>query len=56
MVPITEQVGQIVKDHFTGVSKMVDVGSRTQRPIKGFFLAGLRATQLHGKENDFPKT
>lgn len=36
MVPITEQIGQIVKDHFTDASKMGDVGSRVQRPVKVF--------------------
>lgn len=34
-----EQVGQIVQDHFTGVSKMVDVGSGAQRPVKDYLLS-----------------
>ncbi len=34
-----EQVGQIVTDHFTGVSKMVDVGSGAQRPVKDYLLS-----------------
>ncbi len=34
-----EQVGQIVTDHFTLVSKMVDVGSGAQRPIKDYLLS-----------------
>jgi len=34
-----EQVGQIVTDHFTGSSKLVDVGSGAQRPVKDFLLS-----------------
>jgi len=34
-----EQVGQILMDHFTDASKMVDVGSGAQRPIKDYLLS-----------------
>jgi DNA-damage-inducible protein D len=34
-----EQVGQILTDHFTDTSKMVDVGSGAQRPIKDYLLS-----------------
>jgi len=34
-----QQVGQTVTDHFTGVSKMIDVGKGAQRPVKDYLLS-----------------
>jgi len=34
-----EQVGQIVSDHFTGVSKMIDVGKGAQRSVIDYLLS-----------------
>jgi len=34
-----EQVGQIVNDHFTDASKLIDVGKGAQRPIQDYLLS-----------------
>jgi DNA-damage-inducible protein D len=34
-----EQVGQVVTDHFTGVSKLIDVGKGAQRPVQDYLLS-----------------
>ena len=34
-----EQVGQVVDDHFTGASKMIEAGKGAQREIKDYLLS-----------------
>src|SRR6478609_7561207 len=46
-----EQVGQVVGDHFTGVSKMIATGKGAQREVKDYLLSRF-ACYLIGQNGD----
>src|SRR6266851_1869497 len=42
-----ETTGNIVTDHFTAGSKMVEIGSRAKRGVQNYFAVTTRAHEMH---------